>query len=84
MVTGSLYTLGFVILMATHLYLIEQYVCRDYYASVKPLGDDIELSLDPNVPIDENLCKEPAIQSAVAGIQGIHVFLSLTPSMSIS
>jgi len=81
MVIGSFYALGLVILMSTHLYLIEQYVCREHYASSESLDDSI-VSLSPNIPIDETLCKKPVIQSTVAGIQGTYVFLSLTPSKS--
>ena len=79
MVTGSLYALGYVILMSTHLYLIEQYVCREYHASLEPLLDDNKLFMGSDIPLDETLCKKPAIQSTVAGIQGTYLFLSLTP-----
>jgi len=77
MLITALGALGGVLISSTHLYLIEQYVCRDYYTLVKP-----EM-VGGGGRIDESLCKEPAIQSTVAGIQGTLVFLIIAPGKDI-
>lgn len=82
-VAACLSALGFVILSSTHIYLVEQFICREYYTVLESLGRDTKLFLDPKQPVDEALCKEPAIQSTVASIQGINIFLGLTPSNAV-
>ena len=70
--------LGSVLLGTTHLYLIEQYVCKEYYNALRP-QTDLVLLIGANGDIDEKLCKDPAIQSTVAGIQGVYMFLMFMP-----
>jgi len=72
-------TLGAVLISTTHLYLIEQYVCREYYSSLEPLAGGVVLVVGENGKIDESLCKEAAIQSTVATIQGAYSFLMYLP-----
>jgi hypothetical protein len=61
---------------STHLYLIEQSVCRDYYDVYEPQN------LPDGGHIDETLCKNPEIQSRVAQINGIYRFLCFVPRQS--
>lgn len=73
--TAVLYALGLVLLGSTQLFLVEQYVCRDYYTLLEPA------MLGAGGLIDEELCKVPEIQSIVASILGIDSFLSFIPGM---
>ena len=71
--TSILGALGTVLMSSTHLFLIEQYVCREYYSMYAPaivVAGDL---------IDEELCKEPDIQSTVAAIVGTYNFLLYLP-----
>jgi hypothetical protein len=77
MTISALGALGGVLLASTYLYLIEQYVCREHYIMMRP-----EM-VGGGGRIDESLCKEPAIQSTVAGIQGTLIFLTIMPGECI-
>jgi hypothetical protein len=70
--TSLLGALGQVLIGSTHLFLIEQYVCREHYMMTEPerIGGGL---------IDESLCKQQDIQSAVAGIYGTYAFLMFMP-----
>jgi hypothetical protein len=58
---------------STHLYLIEQYICRERYTVFDPQNlPDVGL-------IDEALCKFPEIQSKVVKSNGIYQFLCFLP-----
>jgi hypothetical protein len=70
--TSVLGALGQVLIGSTHLFLIEQYVCREHYMMVEPARIWGDL-------IDESLCKQQEIQSAVAGIYGTYAFLMFMP-----
>jgi hypothetical protein len=62
-----------VLIGSTHLFLVEQYVCREHYRM-------IEIATIGNGDrIYESLCKIPKIQSAVAGIMGTFSVLTFMP-----
>ncbi|KAG9244379.1 hypothetical protein BJ878DRAFT_550621 [Calycina marina] len=81
MITASLCALGFVIIGTTHIYLIEQSICHEYYSNLEPLNGGTLLLVDPKIPIEEELCKLPEIQATVAGIMGTFNFFSLVPTL---
>ncbi|EKD18323.1 hypothetical protein MBM_03316 [Drepanopeziza brunnea f. sp. 'multigermtubi' MB_m1] len=56
----TLSSLGAILHSSAHVYLIEQAICRDYYASLENIG------MGGGSLIDETICKIPNIQSKVA------------------
>jgi hypothetical protein len=66
---------GRVLMSSTTLYLMEQYTCRDYYT----LSDPSTVEMLGREPIDESLCKEPDIQSVVAGMYGTYSLIVFIP-----
>jgi hypothetical protein len=64
--------LGSVLINSTHLYLIEQYICREHYTR-------FELTAVGGGIIDETLCKVSEVQSAVAKVSGTYQFLMFMP-----
>ena len=58
---------------STHLYLIEQYICHEYYEVYDPRF------LQDGRLINETICKFPEVQSKVAEINGVYKFLCFVP-----
>jgi len=65
---------GNVLLDSTHVYLVEQAVCRKHYMLFEPA----RISIDGLV--DEELCKIPEIETKVASIYGLYNTLWYLPS----
>ncbi len=64
---------GSVCLQSTHVYLVEQAVCRNHFLLLEPTN------IGSGGLVDEEMCKIPEIQAQVARIHGIYTFLSLSP-----
>lgn len=60
---------------STHLFLVEQYVCREYYTLLEIATG----SVGRGDFVEEALCKVPEIQSRVADILGTYSSLSYLP-----
>ena len=68
-----LHAFGSVVIGSTHLYLIEQFLCREHYTLYEPAR------IDGNGLVDEEMCKLPEIQAHVAKVYGMYQFLSFLP-----
>jgi hypothetical protein len=58
--------------------LLEDIICRKYYESAKPAGIDLSL------PIPEEKCKLPPIQSQLATFKGWDMVISCIPGILLS
>jgi hypothetical protein len=65
---------GGVLLSSTHVYLVEQAVCRQHYM-LYDMG-----KIHTNGLVDEEMCKLPEIEARVASIYGIYCSLWYLPS----
>ena len=68
---------GSVCLSSTHVYLMEQAVCRKHFRLLEPTR------ISSGGLVDEEICKTPEIQAEVARIHGIFTFLSFLPGAFI-
>ena len=68
-----LHAFGSVVNSSTHLYLIEQFLCRQHYTLYEPA------KIGGNGLVDEEVCKLPEIQAQVARVYGVYQFLSFLP-----
>ncbi|KAK0120855.1 hypothetical protein ONS96_011055 [Cadophora gregata f. sp. sojae] len=66
---------GFMLNASTHVYLVEQSVCREYYRLHEP-G-----LIGRNGLVNEAICKIPQIQSRVAEILGVYKVLTYLPAL---
>lgn len=74
----TLSSFGAILYSSAHVYLIEQAVCRDHYASLENVG------MGGGELIDETICKIPDIQSEVASIYGLYKMLTYVPALFIA
>ncbi|KAJ5042165.1 uncharacterized protein L3040_004722 [Drepanopeziza brunnea f. sp. 'multigermtubi'] len=74
----TLSSLGAILHSSAHVYLIEQAICRDYYASLENIG------MGGGSLIDETICKIPNIQSKVASTYGIYKMLTYVPALFLA
>lgn len=65
---------GGVLLSSTHVYLVEQAVCRKHYMLYEPAR------VGTHGLVDEGVCKMPEIEARVASIYGIYSSLWYLPS----
>ncbi|CAL3971434.1 unnamed protein product [Diplocarpon coronariae] len=74
----TLGSFGAILYSSAHVYLIEQAVCREHYASLENLPPK-EGGL-----MDESSCKIPQIQSHVASIYGLYKMLTYVPALFLA
>ena len=73
----TLSAFGLVCLSSTHLYLMEQSVCRKHYTLFEPAR------IGNGGLMDEETCKIPEIQAEVARMHGIFNFVNYLPGKYI-
>ncbi|KAH7354958.1 hypothetical protein BKA65DRAFT_231744 [Rhexocercosporidium sp. MPI-PUGE-AT-0058] len=66
---------GYMLYTSTHVYLMEQSVCREYYRAHEPT------LVGKNGLMDETICKIPQIQSRVAETLGVYRVLTYLPAL---